>query len=408
LIREIPYGFKNWFRKYEYLALTNNNFRRQVSGKYANPFLDTIIDEIGRDKVLCIEYAWQIPDYPVDSIYSKYVVFISLLEILSQVIRIFRKIFLIRYTVMNKHILDIIEADYSLNIDYIRRVSDFEAKSKIYDLLLRVMRPKTLLVAPYSAYMPAVRAAKDRGIKVIEASHGFMDKENPACNVYCSIDRSCFPDELLVYGEQERSIYDNQRFIDPVNVHPVGSFLIDDVKTMYRPEANLANRLARYKRVIGATLGWSFEKSMITFICEAAIMDDSICYILIPRWAQNPAYSRIALPSNVEVITDKNFYELMAYTDFHSTVYSTCAIEAPALGVQNILLDIGSQASDFWGSVLKDTRITCFVDTPEQYVDTIKNFMKLDRDTVCKLHKDFFTPNYKENIRNFVKTIYCD
>lgn len=404
LLREIPLGFKNWFRKYEYIALTNNSFRRQIDGKYFNPFLDPVIDEIGPDRVLCMEYAWQIPHYPVDNIYTKHIVFISLLEILSQLIRILRKIFLKRHNIVNKHVLDTIDADYSLNIDAMRRVDDFEAKRTVYYLFFCIMRPRAVWVAPYNAHLPAVRAAKDLGIKVLEASHGFIVKENPAYTISCDIDRSCFPDYLLVCGKQERSTFDNPRFIDPVNVHPVGSFFIDYAKAMYRPEAHLSNRLASYKQIISTTLGWSFEKSMITFICEAAKLDDSIFYILIPRWAQNPAYSSIELPSNVEMIVDKNFYELMVYTDFHSTLYSTCAIEAPALGVQNILLDIGGQASDFWGAVLKDTRVTRFVDTPERYVDTINSFPKLDRATVCKLHEDFFATNYKENIRNFVKT----
>jgi hypothetical protein len=146
------------------------------------------------------------------------------------------------------------------------------------------------------------------------------------------------------------------------------------------------------------------EKRLISFVCDAAKLDCSIFYILIPRWPQNPMYSSLNLPPNVEIIRDRNFYELMAYTDFHSTVNSTCALEAPALGVQNILVDIDGQAKWFYEAVLCDSRVTRFVDTPKQYVDTINSFPKLDRDTVCKLHEDFFATNYKENIHNFVKT----
>ena len=403
LFREIPYGFKNWFRKYEYIALTNNNFRRQIAGKYLNPFLDPIIDEIGPDRVLCMEYAWQIPHYPVDSIYTKHIVFISLLEILSQLISILRKIFLKRRNIVNKQVLDMIETDYSLNIDTIRRVDDFESKRKVYYLLFRIIRPRAVWVAPYNAHLPAVRAAKDLGIKVIEIQHGVIGKEHPAYNVHRDIERSCFPDHLLVFGKQELKTFDNSCFIDEVNVHPVGSFYIDYVKATYKPEPQLSERFAGFKRVVGVTLLELLEKPLIPFICDAAKLDGSIFYILIPRWPQNPMYSILELPPNVEMIMDRNFYELMAYTDFHSTVASTCALEAPSLGVQNILVDIDGQAKWYYEAVLCDSRVTRFVDTPEQYVETINSFPKLDRDTVCKLHEDFFATNYKENIRNFVK-----
>ena len=101
---------------------------------------------------------------------------------------------------------------------------------------------------------------------------------------------------------------------------------------------------------------------------------------------------------------DKNFYELMAYTDFHTTVNSTCALEAPSLGVQNILVDIDGQAKWYYAAVLTDRRITRFADTPDEYVDIINSFPILARAVVCNLHEDFFATKYQENIRNFVRT----
>jgi hypothetical protein len=94
----------------------------------------------------------------------------------------------------------------------------------------------------------------------------------------------------------------------------------------------------------------------------------------------------------------------MTYCDFHSTVNSTCALEAPSLGVQNILVDIDGLARLYYEKVLSDDRVTRFANTPEEYVDIVKSFTRLDRSVVCQLHEDFFATNYQENIHNFVKT----
>lgn len=401
LLHDIFYGFRSWFRKYEYVVLTNRD-RKLIAGQYVNRFLDPIIDELGQDKVICIENAS--PHYPKDSTYTKHIVSRRLVWLLVKVILTLRKILRRRHTIVNKRVLDMIETDYGLNVDAASRIEVYEVWRKVFTCLFRIIRPKAFLLTCYYGREPCVRAAKSLGIRVIEVQHGVIGKEHGAYNVHRDIDRSCFPDHLLVFRKQELATFDNSRFIDPANVHPVGSYYIDYIKATYRPEPHLSNHLSGFKRVVGVTLQQTSEKRLISFICEAARLDGSIFYILIPRWPQNPVYSTLDLPPNVEVIRDRNFYELMAYTDFHSTVNSTCALEAPSLGVQNILVNIDGQAKAFYEAILKDSCVTRFTDKPEEYVDIINSFPKLDRDAVCKLNEDFFAPNYMENIRNFVRT----
>jgi hypothetical protein len=209
---------------------------------------------------------------------------------------------------------------------------------------------------------------------------------------------------LLVFGKNELATFNGSRFIDPPNVHPVGSFYIDYIRNSYKPEPHLTEQISDYKRVVGVTLQWTAERRLVGFACEAAKLDSSILYILIPRRPEEKTYSDRDLPKNVVVIADRDFYELMTYCDFHSTVNSTCALEAPSLGVQNILVDIDGLARQYYEKVLGDDRVTRFADSPEEYVDTVRSFARLDRNTVWQLHEDFFAANYQENIRNFVKT----
>lgn len=304
---------------------------------------------------------------------------------------------------MNKWVMGRIEEDFGLDVNATNVIELFEARRKVFTCLFRIMRPQALLLTCYYGKEPAIKAAKRLGIKVIEVQHGVIGKEHPAYNVYRDLDRSCFPDHLLVFGGQELTTFNNPRFIYRTNVHPVGSFYVDYVRTLYRPERQLHERISGYKRVVGVTLQWTYERRLINFIRETAKLDSSVLYVLIPR-VQKKEYSGMGFPQNIVVIMDKNFYELMTYCDFHSTVNSTCALEAPSLGVQNILVDIDGSASLYYEKVLSDDRVTRFANTPEEYVAILKDFDRLDRDTVCQLHQGFLAMNYRENIRNFVKT----
>jgi len=399
------YGFRNWFRKYDYIVLTDNGIRRQVGGKYMNRFLDPIIDELGPARVLCIENTSLFPPPRTNQVYTKYVVSRSSLTLFSLVIMLLRRILLRRDNVVNKWIVDRVEADLGLQVNVTGAVEFFEATRKAFTYLFRIMRPNAILLTCYYGGNEAViRAAKRLGIRVVEVQHGIIGKEHPAYNVQRDIDGSCFPDHLLVFGKRELATFDNSRFIEQANVHPVGSFYIDYIRANYTRDPQLSEPLSGYRKVVGVTLQWTLERRLISFICEAAKLDSSILYILIPRRPEEKAYSNMDLPRNVVVITDKNFYELMIYCDFHSTVNSTCALEAPSLGVQNILVDIDGLATQYYGRVLSDGRVTRFASTPEEYVDILKNFARLDKDGVCELHQGFFATNYHENIRNFVKT----
>jgi|GEM_PF-1216002 len=400
----LRYGFRNWFRRYDYVVLTNSYYRRQQGAKYVNPFLDPVIDELGPNRVLCIERPSSSRSYATSEIHTRHVVSEQVLISLSLHLASLRRRFSRRYVVANRRVLDSIEADLGLRMNPGALLEDHGARRKVFAWLFRIMRPRALLLTCYYGREHAVKAAKDLGIRVVEVQHGVIGKEHPAYNVHREIDRSCFPDHLLVFGKRELATFDNSRFIDPASVHPVGSYYIDYIRDNYRAERQLRDQLSGYKSVVGVTLQWTFEKRLISFIAEAAQLDSDIFYMLIPRQPEQDEYSNMVLPQNVAVIRDKNFYELMAYCDFHSTVYSTCAMEAPALGAQNILVDIDGLARAYFGSVLDDDRVTRFAATAEEYVEIVRSFTRLDRDAVCKLHEDFFAPNYQENIRGFVRT----
>ena len=395
----VPYGMKNWLGKYDYVAISTASTRRLIGGEYFNILLDPVIDKLGRHRVLYVEVP--APSlYPIGEIYTDKVVCYDALELLAIIAQVFR---LRRYRIEHESILQDINKEYGLSVDYLSVIKRFYARRMVFRWLFRTKRPKAILLSWYYGLLQsAIKAAKDLGIKVIEFQHGSIGEEHPAYNVHTELDKGYFPDYLAVFGERVSETFRDARFVGPQYVYPVGNFYIEHIRKSYVPESSLVEKLEDYNRTVGITLQGTTEKRTIEFAVQAANLDSHIFYLLIPRRPQEEHYSALSLPHNVTVIRDRNFYELMAYVDFHSTVYSTCAVEAPSLGVQNILINIDNLSRRYYGTVLTDRRITRYADTPQEFVSTANSFEKLDRDTIVKLNEDLIAVNYENNIQELL------
>lgn len=403
-LRRALHDFQYFFRKYDCVFLSNTTSNRiDYRGRYYNRFLDPIADELGQEHVLCLENPYPtLP--PTQPAYTKHVASLQAAELAAVPYRLLARATRKKYSIQGVELLEDIQAEYGLRFDYARRVKVFESKVAAFSLLFRRLRPKALVLTCYynDPFPAAITAAKRLGIKVVEVQHGMIGREHPAYNFGARLDRTCFPDYLLVFGERESATFADSRFIDPQNVIPVGSFYIDHMRKRCQQDPAVVERLRRYRRVVGVTLQWTVENRLIRFIFEAAKLDRTVLYVLIPRLPAQRDYSALDLPGNVTVSTEKGFYEMMGYVDFHSTVYSTCALEAPSLGVQNIMVNIDNQSQENYGHMLLDDRVTRYVDTPAQLVEAVNSFNRLPREEVVNLNKDIIATDYAANIKRFV------
>lgn len=407
---QVFYGFKNWFGKYDYIVLSISSERRELNGKLFHKLIDPVTDRLNSDKALFIENGS--PSLcPIDKVHSKHIVPQGLLLLLARVMVGFIPG---KCKFQHEVILESIMQDYDIQFDYVRWIRLFDARRKLFSLMFRIIKPRVVFVTDYISYSPAVKAAKELGIKVMEFQHGTIGKEHPSYNIDIELDRSCFPDYLLVFGRRELETFADSHFIEVNNVLPIGSFYIEHVKNNHMLDNSLTKKLEHYNRTVGVTLQWTYEKRTIDFIIHAAELDPNIFYILIPRLpvakgadeAKRAAaeYHKLKLPGNVTVITDKSFYELMLYVDFHATMYSTSALEAPSLGAQNIMINIDDMAQRYFGTFLRDGQTTRYVDTPEQFVHTVNTFQRLTRDAVCKFNHDIVAMDYERNIEKVINS----
>jgi hypothetical protein len=151
---------------------------------------------------------------------------------------------------------------------------------------------------------------------------------------------------------------------------------------------------------VAVTLQKTVTEETMAFITEAARLNGKILYLIIPRQEMSPEK---ALPSNLRVITDPNFYELMKYVDVHVTAYSSCAIEAPSMGVRNLLINIGGYAKSYYGHILRDETVTKYMDTPNELVDEILRLPPVDKKGIIEANSALIAPRYRENLEKYLR-----
>ena len=113
-----------------------------------------------------------------------------------------------------------------------------------------------------------------------------------------------------------------------------------------------------------------------------------------------------SLESEVDKLTISFSQPSHHITDARATVYSTCALDAPALGVPNILINIDGLAKKYYVDILTNSDITRFVDTEEDFLTTVLTWNTKNMREIMDMHNNFYEQNHKESLKKALKLIY--
>ena len=160
----------------------------------------------------------------------------------------------------------------------------------------------------------------------------------------------------------------------------------------------------RFNSIVVVTLQDTVEDITISFIKKVAVMDKNFLYIIVPRYFSKK-YKSLNIFDNIIVDEKLKFYDVILHVDFHSTVYSTCAIESVYFGVPNILLDFNDKSSNFFNDILKIGKFNNYVKNKSQFLRVINKSEKISKESVIKAHQDICTSNYRYNIENIKKLV---
>jgi len=408
--KNVFYGLGAISRKYDYVIFSDTMERRLCNGKYINKIFETLIEELGHDNILLIENAAYGTHYPKSVISTKNIISLELFRFFWYLNPL--KLNLIK--IKNKNILDQINEKYSINIEYNKLIIKFIFFKKLFGIFFSIYKPKIMLISSYYdiIYQAAIYSANKKGVKTIEFQHGIINEEHYAYNIFGDFNRMFFPKYLFVFGKSTKKVFGkNNKFIDKNNVFPVGYMYLDYIDYSYRPNEDIItlfeNFKEKYTKIVSISSQIGLEDDIINFLKKASEYDKRILYIFIPR-NQNKDYSCYAFPSNIITLNKLNVYETIKYSDFHVTVNSSCAIEAPALGVPNILINIKNESKRYYSKILTNPEVTRFVDTPEEFVNLIQNWAPKSKEEIKQLHEGFYTKNHKESLKKALDKILND
>jgi predicted glycosyltransferase len=237
--------------------------------------------------------------------------------------------------------------------------------------------------------------------------HGLINQHHLGYNPSIDLGEIYRPDHLLTFGYREISIFKKDNpYIDNHRVHPVGNFYFDYLIKEYVGDAEILRLRKNYSTVVCVSAEFDMENQIIPIVNKAAKKLKHFLFLYMPRNRKATAYSNYQFESNF-VITDwLNSYQVIRQADFHTCVSSTTALEALALGTQNVLINLHNYSVTHFSDVLTDRRITIFVNPDvEEYIRVLATFPKLSKKEVMESDNNTIAPNFKENLRSVIPKI---
>lgn len=266
-------------------------------------------------------------------------------------------------------------------------------------LLAKLQKPKAVFLTTHYTNMPRIAALKRLKIPVYEIQHGLISKSHPGYNPV-KTDARLLPDTILTYGEADVNHLKQTELESIVKFVPIGHFYIDQLRQLESASLEaMRPKTSRYRICVTAqdAIGIEFIDWMNEL--QQLLPEDEV--VLIPR--KKPYLWYIENGMNTEIAHYKNdTYHIIRQSDIHATVYSTCAIEALAFDVPNILMNIGGQAAQHFGEIAYPTTSTWIANSPKEFCAIIESnaFQQRKSD---ESGEHFFKHGFKSNLQEFIE-----
>lgn len=368
LLKNVAYGFRSFFRTYEYIFFSAPDNRKLINGKYYDRFTDPIADLVGQNHTCTVELT-NGTHYSPSLTHSKHVVSHIGIKIIGLIISKF-------ISINNHPVLDTIGIEYGIQINYKQVMKEFIANYWLMIILYKLWKPKQIYVVCYYTYLDVIAAAHKLGIPVIELQHGIIGNQHPAYNSNLLLKKKYFPDFIFAFGQFDKEILLKSVLFSHVKILVLGSWLLEYSlkKNSYSEIKNLREKYlnGEFKKIILITSQETIEEKLISFVKEVSIVTSEYLYLFLPR-NYNDVYDQIFESyQNIIVPVNENFYTLMQIVDAHATVYSTCALEATKYDVLNILIDIDGMATKYFSNVLSVKQEVVYIENMMQFIDYVK------------------------------------
>tara|TARA_Y100000385_G_scaffold261526_1_gene292343 strand:+ start:7644 stop:9044 length:1401 start_codon:yes stop_codon:yes gene_type:complete len=397
-LRNIFSGYRFFFGKYKTLILSNSLERRKLGDHIYDKLFHYISSHKDLLPSLTIESKFPSNHYPLSDYKNKNCVSRSIFFLKEYIFLFFkaRNIKIVEIDSLEKFISN---HDLKIDINYIIR-KNIAQYYIWYKFLKKRPKIKFLFITVSYTNFGLIKACKELNILVIEIQHGVINSEHYGYNYFYNPIENQFPDYILTLGEGDSNFFDLTTLRKIVSVKSVGSFVID-----YFIENHNSNSNPLKKVTISLQDCETGVKSVNNFIKLAELNPDIIFYFKRRRLPLNFYQDNFNFPSNVILDSDKNIYELIIDSFVHITAYSSCALEAPSLGIRNILCNTDNKSAEYYTKKLKEGEFNYYCNTLKEMNEALNQCLNsfISKEKVMKNNKHNIIDNYSKNIDLFLK-----
>lgn len=226
-----------------------------------------------------------------------------------------------------------------LQLVFRRGVIEYFVSYALYNLVFSWFRrtKEIVLVDGYSSRAGLISAARKRGIRVTELQHGVLGRYHLGYAYPYGADKSCLPDELLVWSEFWEKELDN---VWPTKITIYGYKYLKDVQhRLYSGIVREAGTVVVVSQgAISSQLAETLWRAREALSCYA------IYYKLHPSevstWRDSESLSRISELPNVTMVERGDIYELFSRCEYQIGVFSTALHEGVVFGCKTVLVPL--------------------------------------------------------------------
>ncbi|HAP61450.1 MAG TPA: hypothetical protein DCR93_18780 [Cytophagales bacterium] len=399
LLPSLLFGFRQYFKKYDYIYFSTTNNRRKIGDQYWDRA--DVVKELF-PKTLILETPqprhYEKGRYPHAA--ASRLPLIAIETILAKFINR-------RLKLTGSSILADLQNELSKPLGARGLACRYLAQEKVMRWVIKLYRPKAVFfVVPYinSGY---VRACSQAGIPTLEFQHGIITRAHFGYAVTKNVDSSAYVDYLLSFGKVEKEMFgDDLHYVKSSHVLPVGSLFVEKMRDHFVPHQGLAAKIQKYSLSVAISLQDPFEDSLIPFLKQAANQMPEVLFLMLPRHKREADYQKYELPSNVVFEPAINSYQGILQCDIHSTINSTMAIEALFLGRSNVLINVHNYAKDYFLADLPESDINHYADSPEGYVQILKDKHFGTPEECVAMSERFIASDFKTKVQDAVHFLF--
>ena len=310
--------------------------------------------------------------------------------------------------IQNIECLNKIELEIQLRIPYKKLINQFFQFVEIFQFWIQKYQPKIIFINCYFSlrHQALIYAAKQNDVLTVEFQHGIISKGQTAYFPQKDFGQLTFPNYLLCFGKIEKELISNN-FINSEKIIPIGNYYLEymmkqKITTQNKETAKLLRK--KYNRIILISSQDLIERELIEILSDIAKKLPQIVFVFVPRKESNKInYS--SLPPNILIKPKIDLYQFCSLCDFHSTVFSTFALESSYMGTPNIFINIKGLSKIFYKDIFSNHTDVKFADDVKEYIEIIKNWSPPEKTEIKLNSKRLFSDNNHDRIKQFLNEI---